>query len=114
MLIQAALRCPEDTPSTDLWPMTMDYAVWVYNRIPDMQYVLSAIEIWSRSIFDPPSKTLYNCHVWGYPTYFLEPNFQNNGVKIPKWATRIRRGVNMGFSKYELKKIGLVINLLNG
>ena len=36
MLIHAALRCPEDTFSTDLWPMAMDYAVWVYNRTPDM------------------------------------------------------------------------------
>ena len=29
MLMHAALRCPEDTLSTDLWPMAMDYAVWV-------------------------------------------------------------------------------------
>ena len=48
MLMHAALRCPEDTFSTDLWPMAMDYAVWVYNRTPDMQSRLSAIEIWSR------------------------------------------------------------------
>ena len=27
MLMHAALRCPEDTFSTDLWPMAMDYAV---------------------------------------------------------------------------------------
>ena len=53
MLIHAALRCPEDTLSSDLWPMTMDYYVWVYNRIPDMQSELSAIEIWSRSRFEP-------------------------------------------------------------
>ena len=37
MLMYAALRCPEDTFSIDLWPMEMDYDVWVYNRIPDMQ-----------------------------------------------------------------------------
>ena len=29
MLMHAALRCPEDTLSTDLWPMAMDYTVWV-------------------------------------------------------------------------------------
>ena len=45
MLINAALRCPEDTLSTDIWPMEMDYSVWVYNRTPDMQSGLSAIEI---------------------------------------------------------------------
>ena len=29
MLMYAALRCLEDTFYTDLWPMVMDYAVWV-------------------------------------------------------------------------------------
>ena len=51
MVMHNALRCPEDTLSTDLWPMAMGYAVWVYNRIPDMQYGLSAIEIYSSSRF---------------------------------------------------------------
>ena len=53
MLMQAALRCTEDTFSTDLWPMAMYYAVCVYNQITDMQSGLSAIEIWSRSRFEP-------------------------------------------------------------
>ena len=43
MLMHAALRFPEDTFSTDLWPMAMYYAVWVYNWTPDMQSGLSAI-----------------------------------------------------------------------
>ena len=45
MLVHAALRCPEYTLSTDICPMAMDYAAWVYNRTPDMQSGLSAIEI---------------------------------------------------------------------
>ena len=36
MLMHTALICPEETLSTDIWPMEMDYSVWVYNRIPDM------------------------------------------------------------------------------
>ena len=68
MLMHAALRCLEDTLSADLWPMAMDYAVWVYNRIPDIQSGLAAIEIWSRSIFEPVSETLSKFHVWGCPT----------------------------------------------
>ena len=39
MLMHDALRCPEETLSTDIWPMEMDYSVWVYNLIPDMQSV---------------------------------------------------------------------------
>ena len=98
--------------STDLWTMAMDYAVWVYNRTPDMQSGLSAIEIWSSSRFEPVSETLSNCCIWGCPTYVLEPKFQNPGVKIPKWDTRSRRGVNMGFSKMHSTQVGLVLNLL--
>ena len=37
MLMYDALRFPEDTLSTDLWTMEMDYAVWAYNFIPDIQ-----------------------------------------------------------------------------
>ena len=37
MLMHAVLRCTEEKNSTDLWPTAMDYAVWVYNRTPDMQ-----------------------------------------------------------------------------
>ena len=55
MLIHAAIRCPEDTFSTDLWPMAIYYAVLVYNRTHDIQSGLSAIEIWSRSSFEPVS-----------------------------------------------------------
>ena len=54
-LMHAAFRCPEGKLSTYIWPMAMDYAVWIYKRIPDMQSGLSAIEIWSRSRFEPVS-----------------------------------------------------------
>ena len=97
MLMHDALRCPEDTLPTDIWPMAMNCAVWVYNRIPGMHSVLSAIEILPRSIFEPVSETLSNCHVWCCPIYVLEPKFQKPGVKIPKWSPSSRIGVNMGF-----------------
>ena len=73
MMMHDVLIFPEYTLSTDLWTMEMAYAVWVYNRIPDMKSGLSAIEICSRSRFDPVSEILSNCHVWGFATYVLEP-----------------------------------------
>ena len=79
-----------------------------------MQSGLSAIEIWSRSSFEPVSETLSNCHVWGCPTYLLEPKLQNPGVKIPKWDARSLRGVNMGFSKMHSTQVELVLKLLTG
>ena len=65
MLRYAALRCPEEKLCTDTFPMAMDYALWIYNQIPDMKYILSSIEIWSRSRFEPVPENLINCHVWG-------------------------------------------------
>ena len=79
-----------------------------------MQSGLSAIEIWSRSMFEPVLETLINCHVWGCPTYVLEPKLQKPGVKIPQWVPRSQRGVNMGFRKMHSTQVGLVLNLLTG
>ena len=60
------------------------------------------------------SETLRNCHVWGCPTYVLEPKLQKPGVKIPKWDPMSRIGFNMGFSKMHSTQVGLVLNLLTG
>ena len=79
-----------------------------------MQSGLSAIEICSRSRFELVSETLSNCHVWGCPTYVLEQKLKNPGVKIPKWAPSIIRGVNMGFSKMDSTQVGLVLIVLTG
>ena len=110
--MHAALRCPEDTLSTDIWPMVMDYSVWVYNWIPDMHSGLSATEIWSRSRFDPVPEILTSFYVWGCLTYVLEPTLQKPGVKILKWDPRSRREVNMIFSHMNSIQVGLVLNLL--
>ena len=98
MLMHAELRCPKDIMSTGLWTMAMDYDICIYNRIPDMQSGLSAIEIWLSSRFYPVSETLGNSHVLGFPTYVLEPKFHKPGVNINKWDTRSQRGVNMGLA----------------
>ena len=45
-LVHATLRCTEETMSNDICAMAMDYAVWVYNRIPDIKSGSSAIAIW--------------------------------------------------------------------
>ena len=79
-----------------------------------MQSGLFAIELWSRSRFEPVAETLRNCHVWGCPIYDLEPKLQKPGVKITKWDPRSRRGLNMDFSQIHSTQVGLVLNLLTG
>ena len=49
ILIHTDIRFIEGTYPTDIWPVKMDYAVWIYNHIPDMQYGLSFIYILPRS-----------------------------------------------------------------
>ena len=77
-LMHADLRCPEYTLYTDLWPIVMDYAVWIYNWIPGMQSGLYDIEIWSRSRFETVSETLSNYTFWGCTTYLFKPNLQKS------------------------------------
>ena len=91
--MHADLMCSDNTLSTCMWSMKMNFYVWIYNPIPDMHYDISSIEIWSRSKFEPVSETIINCHVWGCWTYVLEPKFQNPGVKLPKWDTRSENGL---------------------
>ena len=112
--MHAVLICPEDTLSTDIWTMTMDYAVWVYNRITDIQSGLSAIEVLPRPRFEAVSETLGNYHFRGCPTYVLEPNFQKPGLKIPGWDPRSRSGVNIGFSYMHSTLVGFFLNLITG
>eukprot|EP00957_Ditylum_brightwellii_P152314 11596134-Ditylum_brightwellii.AAC.1 len=111
LLNHASLRNPSGTITANHWPMAMDYAAWVYNHMPAKENNLTPNGIWSRSK-DPRLKdTLGGTHVWGAPTYVLEPKLQKQGVKIPKWATRSKRGAFMGFSPKHFTLIGLILNL---
>ena len=46
--MHAVLICPEEKFCTNIWKMSMDYSVWINNRIPDIKFLLYAIDIWSR------------------------------------------------------------------
>ena len=59
------------------------------------------------------SETLSNYHVWGCPTYVLEPKFQKPGVKTLKWYPRGRRRVNTGSIKMSSTQVGMVLKRLN-
>ena len=88
MMLHAAMHLPEGAITADLWPMAMDYAVWLYNHIPQQDSGFSPLELWSCSKFQPTADTLHRCRVWGSPAYVLEPKLQKGGIKIPKWAAR--------------------------
>jgi hypothetical protein len=90
MMLHAAMRSPEGLIITELWPMAMDHATWLYDHIPKMDTMdtgISPIEIWSRTVLST-ANLLNEFHVWGSPVYVFEPRLQNSGVKIPKWNPR--------------------------
>jgi len=95
----------------DLWPMCMDYAVYIYNRLPKNDTGLSPLELFSRTSFDFHS-LVRDCHVWGAPSYTLEPSLAKAGVKIPKWQPRSRRGIFVGFSPEHSTLVSLLLNLV--
>ena len=57
------------------WPHAIDYAVWVFNRLPNMESGIAPNEIWSgvRS----PSEELSRLHVFSCPVYILAASLQD-------------------------------------
>ena len=111
MMLHAVLRSPPDTLTPDLWSFSMDYAVWLYNRIPQQQTGLAPIDLWTRNVNIDHHIALNDCQVWGAPSFVLEPKLRKDGVKIPKWAPRSREGRFMGFSVEHSSLVSLILNL---
>ena len=51
--------------------------------------------------------------MFGRPVYVLEPSFQD-GKKIPKWHSRVRQGMFVGFSPLHSSLVLLVLNCTTG
>jgi hypothetical protein len=108
MLIHAAIRWP-DVADASLWPMAVDYAVYIYNHMPDPKTGMAPIDVFSSSKW--PSSKCLDLHVWGSPAYVLDPTLQD-GKKLPRWKPRSRRALFVGLSKRHSSSVPLVLNLL--
>ena len=107
MMLHAAVRWP-DVADSSLWPMAVDYAVYIFNHVPNSISGISPIELSTRTAIS--SKNYHHLHVWGSPAYVLDPTLQG-GKKLPKWKPRSRRAVFVGLSKKHAASIPLVLNL---
>ena len=107
MMLHAAVRWPE-TADSSLWPMAVDYALYIFNHVPNATTGISPVELCTRTMLD--SKDYHHLHVWGSPAYVLDPTLQG-GKKLPKWQPRSRRAVFLGLSKKHAASIPLVLNL---
>ena len=107
MMIHCHLHWP-DGFSPNLWPMALDYAVWIYNHVPREDSTLSPMELFT-GVKEHCSQ-LRRLRVWGCPSYVLDPRLQD-GKKVPKWSPRARQGQFLGFSTQHSTTIGLIRNL---
>ena len=76
----------------NLWPMAMDYSVWIWNNMP-MDDGMSPGEKWTSTKF-PNYDHLRRAHVFGCPCYVLNPKLVE-GHKIPKWDNSSNKKSNL-------------------
>ena len=89
MMVNAAIHWPEKGGDQSLWPFAMLYATWLFNRLPGYDTGVTPLELLTQQKSDHAD--LRRAHVWGAPTYVLDPKLQDD-KKIPKWNRRSRRG----------------------
>ena len=89
LLIDAAIHWSSEV-DLDLWPLAMDHAVWIWNNTPKHKVGFSPTELFTGVRSNHAN--LNRLHVWGCPTYVLEPALQVAGGSIPKWTKRSRLG----------------------
>ena len=111
MLIHSYMCSPQGTITDDIWPMDIDHAVWLYNRIPCKDYVMLTYKLWGRSSFLSRKNIIPTCHTWGAPAYLLQPKVQKGGYHIPKWTPHSHCGIFLEFIRLHSTMVGLIIIL---
>jgi hypothetical protein len=107
LLLHYILHWPQEA-RLELWPFAVDYAVWIWNHLPDLSTRLSPIEVFTQTTFDD-NKHLKRTRVFGCPVYVLHPTLQD-ARKLPKWQKKSWRGVFLGFSPNHSSNVILVLN----
>ena len=111
MLLHHLLHWPTEA-QTDLWPFALEHAVYIWNHLPRRDTKIAPLELFARARF-PNYDMLSHMHVWGCPTYVLDPKLQD-GKKLPKWKRRARRGLYLGYSPTHSSTVSRILNLATG
>ncbi|KAG7345831.1 hypothetical protein IV203_033362 [Nitzschia inconspicua] len=107
LMLHYILHWPQQA-QLDLWPFAVNYAVWLWNHLPDIQTRLSPIEVFTSTTF-PDHDHLQRTRVFGCPVYVLDPKLQD-AKKLPKWQKRSWQGIFLGFSPDHHETVALVLN----
>ena len=110
-MLHLASLWPEQA-NAKFWPQAIDYAVWVFNRMPNMDSGITPDEIWHSSRSSNKLE-FERSHVFGCPVYVLDASIQD-GKKIPKWNPHARLGLFLGFSELHSLQVPLVMNVSSG
>ena len=73
IMIHVVMRIYEGFITNDIWPMDMDYTLWIYNRTSKESIGLSSYEIWTRSVYKPHKGSFRNFQLIADLTYVLDP-----------------------------------------
>jgi hypothetical protein len=93
------------------WPQAIDYASWVFNRLPNLVNGLLPNKI-SSSCCAPTEKINWS-HLFGCPVYVLDAALQDRH-NIPKWALRACLGIFLGFSSLHSSQVPIMVNVDTG
>jgi len=96
-----------------LWPFAVDYAIWVFNRLPRMDCGICPEELWSGGRGSSRHDDFSRAHKFGCPVFVLD-NDLADGHRIPRWHPRARLGMFLGFSPHHSSLAPLVLNLATG
>jgi hypothetical protein len=110
-MLHLATHWPQQA-NASFWPQAVDYAIWVFNRMPNMESGISPNELWSSARGNAGTE-LSRAHVFGCPVYVLDAALQD-GKKIPKWNPRARLGLFLGFSDVHSSQVPMVLNVATG
>jgi hypothetical protein len=105
-MLHAAIHWPDMADAT-LWPLAVDYAVHIFNRIPNRETGLSPLDLFTGT--RQPLRRLHDLHVWGSPAYLLDKRIAD-GKKIPRWEARSERVIFVGISTKHMGSTPLVLN----
>ena len=108
MFLHAMIHWPKQT-SLELWPFALDYAVFLWNKLPKHPKGNSLYELYYsvKSNYED----IRMAKVWGCPTYVLNPKLQD-GKKLPCWEPQSKLGQFLGRSKVHAGTVRLIRNVV--
>ena len=94
--------------SVQLWAIVVDYTIWIFNQLPQMDAIVCPNKIWSQTCV--AQEDFHRAHAFRCPVYILHPKLQD-GKNIPRWDSWARLGMFVGFLTVHSPLISLVLTL---